>query len=263
VSGALDLDDVRAAWDHAADAYAAGQASGRDVYRLAFFGPAQDALCGDVRGLRVLDLGCGSGYLTRALAARGARATGVDLSPRMVAHARRADAERPLGIEYVVGDASAADARFGPGAFDLVVSCLALQDMPDPAAAFRAALAVLRPGGRLVASVAHPATDMPHREWRRDAEGRKLALCVDRYFERVAKRYAWQGWAYPFATEALHATLEDWMRWALGAGFALRGLHEPRPTPEAVAAHPELEDAARVPYFLFLDLGKPDVRTGP
>jgi SAM-dependent methyltransferase len=257
VSDALDLDDVRAAWDHAADAYAAGQASGRDVYRLAFFGPAQVALCGEVRGLRVLDLGCGSGYLARALAGRGARVTGVDLSPNMVAHARRLEAGQPLGVEYAEGDAAAADALFPAGAFDLVASCLALQDMPDPAAAFRAALALLRPGGRFVASVAHPATDTPHREWARGPGGEKRALCVDRYFERTAMRYPWKGWAYPFTTPALHVPLEDWVAWALGAGFALRGLHEPRPTPEAVAAHPELEDAARVPYFLFLDLRKP------
>jgi len=52
----------------------------------------------------------------------------------------------------------------------------------------------------------------------------------------------------------LHATLEDWFGWFADAGFRVRALREPRPTEEAVRARPELEDAARVPYFLILDL---------
>src|SRR5205085_6822087 len=64
----FDAESVREAWDHAADAYAGGQAAGQDHYRYALFGPAQLALCGDVAGRRVLDVGCGSGYLARELA---------------------------------------------------------------------------------------------------------------------------------------------------------------------------------------------------
>lgn len=261
----FDAAAARAAWDHAADAYAAGQASGRDYYRYEFFGPAQAALCGDVRGLRLLDVGCGSGYFARAMARRGARVTGVDLSPGMVGHARRREEEEPLGIDYQVGDAAEAIGAFPAASFDAATSCMALQDTPDPAAALRAAYAVLRPGARFVASISHPCTDTPSREWARDGDGRKRALCVDRYFERVRLDYPWRGWAYDFTTPALHATLADWVTWALGAGFTLRGLHEPRPTADAVRARPELEDAARVPYVLVFDLvraGAADGRDG-
>jgi 2-polyprenyl-3-methyl-5-hydroxy-6-metoxy-1,4-benzoquinol methylase len=58
----FDTDSVRDEWDTAADAYAEGQATGGDYYRLEFFGLAQVALCGEVQGLRVLDVGCGTGY---------------------------------------------------------------------------------------------------------------------------------------------------------------------------------------------------------
>jgi 2-polyprenyl-3-methyl-5-hydroxy-6-metoxy-1,4-benzoquinol methylase len=77
----FDADSVRKEWDAAADAYAEEQATGRDHYRLQFFGPAQVALCGEVRGLRLLDVGCGSGYFAREMACRGAVVTAVDLSP--------------------------------------------------------------------------------------------------------------------------------------------------------------------------------------
>jgi 2-polyprenyl-3-methyl-5-hydroxy-6-metoxy-1,4-benzoquinol methylase len=59
-------------WDSAADAWAQGQASGRDFYRLQLFGPAHAAMRGDVRGLRVLDVGCGSGCFSREMTRRGA-----------------------------------------------------------------------------------------------------------------------------------------------------------------------------------------------
>jgi SAM-dependent methyltransferase len=61
-------------------------------------------LLGDIAGRQVLDAGCGEGYLARALAARGAHVTGIDLSPRLIELARARD---PGGrIDYQVGDLS-------------------------------------------------------------------------------------------------------------------------------------------------------------
>jgi ubiquinone/menaquinone biosynthesis C-methylase UbiE len=174
-----------------------------------------------------------------------ARVTGVDLSPRMVDHARRHEAASPLGIEYIVGDAAGAVTVFPAAAFDMAVSCMALQDMPDVPAVLRGVHAVLRPGARFVGSITHPCTDMPFREWLRDEARRKRCLCVDRYFDRTTLTFTWQRWLYEFTTSALHAPLEDWIDWILGAGFALRALREPRPTEEALRTRPELEDASK------------------
>jgi len=254
--GGFDPESVRAAWDAAADAYADAQSSGLDYYRLDFFGPFQAALCGEVAGLDVLDVGCGTGYFARELARRGASVTGIDIAPRMIDHARDAEKTEPLGITYVVDDATNLNAHFGPESFDLATACLSLQDMPRIPDVLRAAWTVLRSGGRMVASVAHPCTDTPFREWARDASGRKRWLCVDRYFERGPARYEWSRWSYSFATSAYHATLADWFGWILATGFSVEGVHEPSPTVEALARHPDLEDAARVPYYLMFDLGR-------
>ncbi len=250
----FDAAAAREAWDQAADAYEAGQASGRDYYRHEFFGPIQAELCGDVGGKRLLDVGCGSGYFSREMARRGARVIGVDLSPRMIEHARRLEAESSLGVEYVVADAAEVASRFGAQSFDMVVSCMALQDMPDVPAVLRAVHEVLRPRGRFVVSITHPCTDTPLREWQRDALGRKRCLCIDRYFDRVAVEYTWRGWEYDFTTPAVHVPLEDWFAWILGAGFELRAFREPRPSEEALRARPDLEDAAKVPYYVMFDL---------
>ena len=250
----FDVSAARDAWDRAADAYEAGQASGRDYYRHEFFGPVQVEMCGDVGGMRLLDVGCGSGYFSREMARRGARVVGVDISPRMIGHARRHEAASPLGVEYVVEDAAEVARRFDAGSFDMVVSCMALQDMPDIPAVLRAVHEVLRPWGRFVVSITHPCTDTPFREWQRDEIGRKRCLCVDRYFDRVAVEYAWRGWEYDFRTPALHVPLEDWFAWILGTGFELRSFREPRPSDEALRARPDLEDAVKIPYYVMLEL---------
>lgn len=249
----FDAETVRQSWDRAVEGYAKGQDSGRDFYRYEFFGPAQVALCGDVAGRRLLDLGCGNGYFAREMASRGARVTATDISPRMIDEARRRQAAAPLGIDYHAIDAVDLPAHFAPESFDMATSCLALQDMADPARALRSVASLLPAGGRFVASIAHPFTDTPFREWERDSNGRKRWLCVDRYFDRGPIEYAWN-WGTDFSTSAIHVPLEDWIDWILAAGFEIRALREPHPTEEALATRPALEDATRVPYFIIFDL---------
>jgi ubiquinone/menaquinone biosynthesis C-methylase UbiE len=213
---------------------------------LAFFGPAQVALCGDVAGAQLLDVGCGSGYFARAMAERGATVTAFDISPKMIEHARAAGG----AIDYRVLDAGAIGEAFAPASFDVVTSCMALQDMPSPGAVMAAIRRVLKPGGRLVASIEHPCGQTPFRQWERAPDGTKRWLCIDRYYERTWVAYTWRGWQYEFTTSAYHAPLEDWFAWIRDAGLVVSDLREPRPTAEALRLHPELEDATRVPYFL-------------
>lgn len=110
-------------------------------------------------GTRVLDVGCGVGRWSRALAARGAHVTGVDWSPTMIAEAeRRASA---CGLEgrcrFLVQDSAALDVE---GSFDLVLCVTMLQHMLD-VGSLRSALQRialhLAPGGRLVVLEAAPA----------------------------------------------------------------------------------------------------------
>jgi SAM-dependent methyltransferase len=250
----FDPSSVREAWDRAADGYAQGQLEGRDFYRYEFFGPAHAALCGEVAGLTLLDVGCGSGYFARLMASRGARVTAIDLSPRMIARAAEQEAAAPLGITYRAVDAADLLDQFAAASFDIATSCLALQDMPRPAQVLRQVHGVLRPGGRFVASIEHPCTNPPFRQWERDRDGRKRWLCVDRYFDRGPREYVWGRWPGAFTTTANHAPLEDWFDWIRHAGFEVRALREPRPDANAIRARPALEDATRVPYFLMFDL---------
>lgn len=92
----------------------------------------------------ILDVGCGTGSLAQVLTAQGHLVTGVDLSPNMVEHARR---KVPGQATFLVGDAAdpPVDHRF-----DVVLCRHLLWTLPDPGAALRRWVRLLRPGGQLV-----------------------------------------------------------------------------------------------------------------
>jgi len=250
--------DARRAWDAGAEAYIAFVDSGADYYRHRVHGPGLLAACGDLGGRRVLDLGCGHGYFSRLLARAGADVVGIDLSEKLLARAVAVEAAEPLGIAYHHLDAAAVGTAFDPESFDRVTGCMSLQDMADPAAVLAAARRVLRPDGRVVVSVPHPATDLPVRSWRRDEHGRKVALVLDRYFDTGPAVCDWNmpRLKYSWRTPYHRFTLSEWSRLLADAGLTIRGLHEPRPDAAAVAACPDLDDCARMPYFLIFDLAK-------
>jgi 2-polyprenyl-6-hydroxyphenyl methylase / 3-demethylubiquinone-9 3-methyltransferase len=109
----------------------------------------------ELAGARVLDVGCGGGLLSEALAAAGARVTAIDLAPELVKVARLHALESgvPAGgaIDYRLQSAeSLADEQ--PGAFDAVTCMEMLEHVPDPGAILFACARLLRPGGRLVLS---------------------------------------------------------------------------------------------------------------
>ena len=109
-----------------------------------------------LRGARVLDVGCGGGLLSEAMAREGASVLGLDLSPELIdiAKLHRLESKQAgtvLDLDYRVQPVEAlADAE--PGTFDAVTCMEMLEHVPDPASILEACSRLLKPGGRLFVS---------------------------------------------------------------------------------------------------------------
>ena len=98
-------------------------------------------------GKTALDVGCGAGLLAEPLARLGARVTGIDATPEVIAVAREHAAAAGLDIDYRAGDVQELDGRF-----DLVTSLEVIEHVADPAAFLKTLAARLAPGGLMILS---------------------------------------------------------------------------------------------------------------
>jgi len=103
---------------------------------------------GDVAGLDVVELGCGTAYFSAWLSKRGARPVGVDPTPAQLATAR--EMQREFGLEFPLVEAVAEDVPLPDAEFDLAVSEYGASIWADPYRWVPEAARLLRPGGRLV-----------------------------------------------------------------------------------------------------------------
>ncbi len=99
-----------------------------------------------LRGARVLDIGCGGGLLSEALAQAGADVTAIDLAPELVKVARLHALESGAKVDYRVQAAEDLAAE-QPGSFDVVTCMEMLEHVPDPASVVAACAELVKPGG--------------------------------------------------------------------------------------------------------------------
>ena len=104
-----------------------------------------------LKGARSLDVGCGGGILSEALAAAGAQVTGIDLAPRVLDVARLHLHETGLNVDYrEIGVEALASGM--PSAFDFITCMEMLEHVPDPGSVIATCATLLKPGGRLFLS---------------------------------------------------------------------------------------------------------------
>ena len=110
-----------------------------------------DRICGGLAGKSVVDVGCGGGILSEAMAAKGASVTGIDLGEKALGVARLHKLESGAAVEYRLASAEALAAEM-PAAFDVVTCMELLEHVPDPSAIVAACAALARPGGTIAIS---------------------------------------------------------------------------------------------------------------
>jgi 2-polyprenyl-6-hydroxyphenyl methylase/3-demethylubiquinone-9 3-methyltransferase len=104
-----------------------------------------------LRGKRVLDVGCGGGILSEAMARHGAQVTGIDLAPQTIEVAELHALESQLTIRYV-REAAESHAAHSAGAYDVVTCMEMLEHVPEPESVLRALHDLVRPGGDIFVS---------------------------------------------------------------------------------------------------------------
>jgi SAM-dependent methyltransferase len=227
---------ARDTYDQVADAFARHAEDG--PYNAHYDRPALLGLLPSVTGLHVLDAGCGPGLYAEWLVAQGATVVGLDVSPRMVALAQTRLGKRATILE---ADLAQPLVMLTDASFDLVISALALDYVPDWGPLCRELARVLRPGGILAFSVVHPADDF----YRLHPEG-----C---YFnvEPVTVTFTFPEDDVKVAVPHYRRPLQAMLTPLLVAGFALEQVLEPRPT-EAFAARDPAKYAVllRRPAFI-------------
>jgi ubiquinone/menaquinone biosynthesis C-methylase UbiE len=261
----MDDREVGKLWEGNAEAWTHLSRAGYDVYRDRLNTPAFLAMLPDVAGLGGLDVGCGEGHNTRLVTRRGAHMTGLDIAPTFLRRAREAEEVEPLGIEYVEGSALALP--FSNESFDFVVAFMSLMDMPEIERVMREIRRVLVPGGFFQFSITHPFLDMPHHRNLRGPDGKTYAYEVGDYFQELrGKVEEWSFGAAPpevkapfpkFKVPRFTRTLSSWLNSLLDVGFTIERLGEPCPSDETARAHPYVQDAQVMPYFLHVRVRRP------
>jgi len=207
--------------------------------------PTLRALLPDLRGRKVLDLGCGYGWFCRWARENGAAAIlGIDVSEKMLA--RAAATTQDEAIRYERADLE--QLELPPAAFDLVYSSLAPHYVKDLDRLMAQVHRALVPGGSLVFSAEHPIYTAPAAPgWSQDAAGRKTWR-IDGYLDEGPRSTDW-------LTKGVikqHRTVATYLNMLLRLGFALAHVGEWGPTDAQIAARPALADERQRPPFLLV-----------
>jgi 2-polyprenyl-3-methyl-5-hydroxy-6-metoxy-1,4-benzoquinol methylase len=230
---------VIAAWNAAADQLRDFGDEG-DFARRHLLNPTIFALAGSVAGKRILDAGCGEGYLSRMLAQRGALVTGAEPATGLYALCVERERRKPLGVSYLNADLIALP--LPPQSFDLVIANMVLMDIPDYHSAIHMLAAMARPGGDIIITLLHPCFEESGALW-----PGKHAVETSAYFAEVER---------PQRIGVLfHRPLSAYVNHLLDAGLALRRIVEPR-LPDGVTLDGNDRDA-HVPSFIALHAQKP------
>ena len=261
----MNDDDVKRIWNENAAGWIAGVQGGYDTYRDLINNPAFFAELGNVKGLRILDVGCGEGYNTRKLAELGAVITGVDISDKLVESARYLENEKPIGIQYHICSASEMSEHVS-GPFDISVSFMAMMDLLDYDRAVCEVASLVKTGGRFMFSILHPNMTSSL-GFIFDDHGSRIGYKVGDYFG-FNSRQDFDKWYFSHAPKELKAkhslingcyfkrTISEYVNTLIQCGFTVEKMWEPYADDAAIEKHPDMAVTRQVPFFLGISCTK-------
>lgn len=252
--------DQLGSWEENATNWSEAIDEGRDVINDSFGMPFFVAKLPALAGLHVLDLGCGEGRSSRAIAkAKGGKIIGVDISKEMIHLARGKELKLPLGITYMQASCSHMPS-IPNGSIDIVTSFMSLMDTANLGLAFQEARRVLRPGGEIFVMIRHPCFFTKGFAVLRARTGEPIGVKVSNYFESSAYADALSfapGEANPIQIVRFGYTLSDYVEQLMTNDLELSELSEPQPSNLAVIKYPILKKwGVHAGLYLFLKARK-------
>lgn len=210
------------------------------------------------QGMRVIDLGCGQGYFSRAFAKEGAEVLGIDAGSDLIALAVKAGGN----VRYQVGDASKLSG-VSANSFDRATIVLALQNIENANACVAEAARVLVPGGKLIVVMNHPAFRIPkHSAWGWSEDGTTQFRTEDRYLSELRERIQTHPGSDPDRfTISFHRPLQSYFKAFQKAGLAVTRLEEwssNRKSQQGPRAAAEDRARAEFPLFVCIEAVKTD-----
>jgi SAM-dependent methyltransferase len=206
--------------------------------------PALRSMLPDMRGLRVVDLGCGYGWFCRWAREQGAsEVLGLDISAKMLDRARAATGDEAIAYRH----ANLEELSLPPAGYDLVYSSLAFHYIEDAERLYRTIHDALVPGGRLVFSTEHPifmASGRPG--WIATDAGRTWP--VDHYSVEGRRTTHWLG----ADVVKHHRTVATTVNLLTDSGFRILRVEEFSPTAAQIEANPTLAEEVDRPMFLMI-----------
>lgn len=249
----IDADEAIRRWNENAARFVSTYSENGDIHREVLLNPTILDLLGAIQGKRVLDAGCGEGYLSRMLAKLGAHVVGVDYSENMIKMAHERTSE-DLGIRFVHGNCEELSS-FQDGTFDLIVSNMVIQDLPNYDMAISEMYRLLTENGVFIFSILHPCFITPGSGWVRSENGDKLYWKVDHYFNEGVYEQA-----LPVDNNDkilfFHRTLTSYFHTIRNAGFQIETMIEPKPSEEMLEKYPSFEEDLRCSDFIVFKLRK-------
>ncbi len=226
--------NVLGQWDDAAKAYSLHQQASFDGQ---FERRILRQLLPDLNGQTVLDAGCGDGGSSAMLQQLGAEVRGCDGSSKMVELCRQNHPDIPFELADLCAALPYADYLF-----DFILCNLVLMDIDPINPFFAEAQRVLKPGGRLLVSIVHPAFFTG--DWEVDAQGQKQAKKVYDYLNPHTETLDFWG-----PTTHYHRPISTYINTAAQNNLCLEQMVEPSPRKEDLP--PYKFHLARIPLYLY------------
>ena len=223
------------------------ESNANDLFEI----PALLSLLPDLRGKRILDLGCGYGEHCKMFIERGADSVlGIDISQKMLEVATRENADprieyRRLPMEHL---AEIDDS------FDLVTSSLAIQYVKDFEDVVKNVYRLLKKGGVFVFSQEHPLVTCHSKgsRWTKDENGEKIHVNLSNYGISGERITSW----FVDDLKIYHRTFSEIINTLTEAGFTIEKMIEPLPSKDLLERYPDHRDLFHKPDFLLLRVKK-------